>query len=387
MDRGSKNVLVIGNGIGGSQFTARLRGELLKLKKEKDISITVLTPLQYSEISLQMTMIVAAGPKAHEGAIFPPFNEDGVEYVYDGCQELREASVLTTSGKIIPFDVAVCASGLNYPIFQAGPDHPTMESRKAFIADLNGKITTTNTVVISGGGPIGCEVAADIKIRNPTKRVVLIHSHEELLIAMSPQFRTIAKETLIKQGVEVVLNDRVVQTDNGRVVTKNGTTFDDVVYIPCHSPKPNTDYAPASYKDSKGYIKVNDTLRSETNPKVFAVGDCSSFDQTKIIPKIDDQLPTVVKNVLATLEGQTLMHHKKGFMGNLQGPLLVSLGHDHPQGHGIGPDIPGCVACICFVCCCLGTAPCSHPHGAGVSKTKSEFNHSIKPTKGKGISK
>jgi len=97
-------------------------------------------------------------------------------------------------------------------------------------------------------------------------------------------------------------------------------------------------------------------------------------------------MQTVIKNVVATLEGHALSVHKPTFYGGLKGPLAVAFGHGHPDGYGVGPDLPGCCGCLCWTCCIFGL-PCSPPAGKGVMKMKSDFNLSVKPTKGKGYSK
>jgi hypothetical protein len=115
---------------------------------------------------------------------------------------------------------------------------------------------------------------------------------------------------------------------------------------------------------------------------------CSSaYDPVKTYPKIEDALPTLLANVYATLDGNgaSLKHHTKGFKGKIDGPLLVALGHNHPDGYGVGPDLgTGCLGWTCFMCCCLGM-PCSLPAGKGASKMKTDFNASVTPKKGMGM--
>jgi hypothetical protein len=110
----------------------------------------------------------------------------------------------------------------------------------------------------------------------------------------------------------------------------------------------------------------------------------------KTYPKIEDQLPILSKNVEALLASKPLQHHTKGssMMGQVHGPMVVALGHDVAGGYGVGPDLPGtCLPFCCWLCCCFGTAPCSTPAGPGVAKMKSDFNSTIVPRPGKGISK
>lgn len=93
-------------------------------------------------------------------------------------------------------------------------------------------------------------------------------------------------------------------------------------------------------------------------------------------------MPVLVHNVNAFLTGKPLKNHVKGvsFMGKVEGPIMVALGHGAPKGYGIGPNIPGCYSFCWFCCCC-----CSTPGGSCVAKMKNEFNNSIVPKKGVGI--
>lgn len=47
----------------------------------------------------------------------------------------------------------------------------TADERKSQIRDIHSKIVSANTIIISGAGAIGSELAADIKLRNPAKRL------------------------------------------------------------------------------------------------------------------------------------------------------------------------------------------------------------------------
>jgi len=104
----------------------------------------------------------------------------------------------------------------------------------------------------------------------------------------------------------------------------------------------------------------------------------------KSFPGFKDQVATLVDNVYATLFHTPFKKYTKGFMGSLQGPAFVTLGHNHPKGFGIGPDLPGFAGLLCWTCCLFGY-PCSPPAGHGTAKFKSNFNKGIKPAVGKGI--
>lgn len=158
-----KRVLIIGNGAAGSQLAA-------KLAKEKSYHVIVATPFDYQEVSLCMTKAIAAGPEEHAKVIYPLLREEGVEYVLDRVTDLSSSSATTAGGAAILFDVAVVATGQHIPIFYPELGDTTAAARKASIAKVHADITRATSIVISGGGPVGAELAADIKLRNKSKK-------------------------------------------------------------------------------------------------------------------------------------------------------------------------------------------------------------------------
>lgn len=160
-----KKVVVIGYGFAGSKFTAQA------LKKYSDWDITVITPFDYQEVSLRMTEAVAAGPTVHDKAVYPLLREPGVTYVIDVVESLEDGRLRTVSGQEITFDAAVIAVGQKIPFFYPNPTtESTAEARKATIRALYESIQAAKSIVVAGGGAVGTEVAADIKLRHANAR-------------------------------------------------------------------------------------------------------------------------------------------------------------------------------------------------------------------------
>lgn len=75
------------------------------------------------------------------------------------------------------YDASVCPGcrdtkesvGQRIPFFYPDPrSESTAEARKASIRALNETIQVAKNVVVAGGGAVGTEVAADIKLRHPS---------------------------------------------------------------------------------------------------------------------------------------------------------------------------------------------------------------------------
>ena len=115
-----------------------------------------------------MTKTVAAGPDAH--VLHDLVREDGVEYVIDRCSSISDGECQTEGGRVLPFDVCLIAVGQNIPLFYPGPGETNKDQRRQTIRTFYSDLLKANHVVIAGGGPVGSEAAADIKLRHKEKR-------------------------------------------------------------------------------------------------------------------------------------------------------------------------------------------------------------------------
>lgn len=106
MSGSKKVVLVIGNGATGSQLVA-------KLAKLNKYQIIVLTPFEYMEIPFRLTKVIASDPDyvEHNKSLYDLVREDNTEYVIDYATALTNDSCVTSTGKVIQFDVCVIATG------------------------------------------------------------------------------------------------------------------------------------------------------------------------------------------------------------------------------------------------------------------------------------
>jgi NADH dehydrogenase FAD-containing subunit len=160
----TKKVLVIGNGGAGSQLAAQLA------KQHQKYSVSVVTPFDYSEVSLCMTKAIAMGSEEHSKIIYPLLREDKVEYFIDSCVSLTNTTATLASGKKINFDVCVIACGQKIPLFYPSLTDTTKEMRLQSVGRVSNQIKSASQIVISGGGAVASELAADIKLRNKDKK-------------------------------------------------------------------------------------------------------------------------------------------------------------------------------------------------------------------------
>ena len=93
-------------------------------------------------------------------------------------------------------------------------------------------------------------------------------------------------------------------------------------------------------------------------------------------------MATLLININNKINSKSLIPHVRGvsFESQISGPAMVALGHGVDGGKGLGPDLPGCMGNCCWCVCC-----CQPPHGTMVGKIKTDFNTTVKPIVGKGL--
>eukprot|EP00824_Muranothrix_gubernata_P003507 TRINITY_DN14399_c0_g1_i1.p1 TRINITY_DN14399_c0_g1~~TRINITY_DN14399_c0_g1_i1.p1 ORF type:complete len:467 (+),score=88.80 TRINITY_DN14399_c0_g1_i1:28-1401(+) len=145
--------------------------------------------------------------------------------------------------------------------------------------------------VIVGGGPVGVEFAAELHdfISTDGKKafpgvadhfkITLIEATNKLLPMFDVSLAEYAKERLLSNKVNVLMNQKVVDVEKGRLKVADG---DPIEYGLCVW---STGLAPRDFikslgppfeKNRQGRILTNEHLQVEGAPDVFAVGDCAA---------------------------------------------------------------------------------------------------------------
>lgn len=113
------------------------------------------------------------------------------------------------------------------------------------------------------------EMSAEIALACPSKKVVLVHSREELLSSepVPVEFKEKVRQLLSLANVEVQLGKRVVRHESftsetgmpvEKLVLRNGEVLDGGKVIFCTArPAPNAQFLPMDCLDEHGHVKVN----------------------------------------------------------------------------------------------------------------------------------
>ncbi|KAK1597655.1 uncharacterized protein LY79DRAFT_624742 [Colletotrichum navitas] len=189
----------------------------------------------------------------------------------------KTATVLdhaTQQPRDFSYDFLIAASGLR----RAFPVVPKSLTRKQFLLEAEEQIRSVQDapdgVVVVGGGAVGIEMAAELKLSEPRTKVTLVHSRDKLLSSedLPDDCKDKALELTREAGVEVLMSHRVKETrrldaaaDNGRAryeieFTNGARLLASQVITAISRSVPSTDYLPSAAKDAEGYVKVHPNL-------------------------------------------------------------------------------------------------------------------------------
>jgi 2,4-dienoyl-CoA reductase-like NADH-dependent reductase (Old Yellow Enzyme family)/thioredoxin reductase len=199
-------------------------------------------------------------------AAVPPFKNDMKRFVTYLCKRLEALPVdirLETEAtpeyvKALNPDVVIVAVGAeSHPLDVAG------SIRAVSAADvLTGK-AVGNSVLIAGGGLIGCETA--LYLARQSKKVTVIEMTDQPAADLNPINRGLLLELLLKEGVEIKTGTKVVAVlEDGVAVTgKDGAEV---------KLSADSTVLALGMKARTGVVEAFQGLA----PEVYAIGDCVS---------------------------------------------------------------------------------------------------------------
>ncbi|HEY1989011.1 MAG TPA: FAD-dependent oxidoreductase [Acidimicrobiales bacterium] len=235
--------------------------------------------------------------------------------VQDRAAVVDPNRVVTVSGEEIAANYVVLATGSYYP-FPAKTDLVDTESAHEQVRRVHGALEEADRVLLVGAGPVGIELAGEIRYVWPEKSIVLLDVASEVLGGpFKPELKAELRKQLAEFRVEVLLGSPLRETpptEPGElgtftVTTEAGVEVTADIWFRCFGVVPNSDYLgeallPARRAD--GFIEVGPTLQIAGQTTVFALGDLSTAD-AKMAGFAGRQAVTVAENINALIEGKT----------------------------------------------------------------------------------
>jgi apoptosis-inducing factor 2 len=252
--------------------------------------------------------------------------------------------VLTASGEEISADYVVLATGSRYP-FPAKTDLVDTHHAQEQVRQTNRALAQADRVLLVGAGPVGIELAGEIRHVWPEKTIVLLDVADEILGGpYMPELKAELRRQLLESRIELILGSALRQappTEPGElatftVTTEAGTEVTADIWFRCYGVIPNSDYLGdelASARRSDGFIDVGPTLQVAGQTTVFAIGDISTAD-AKMAGFARRQAATVADNINSLDQGRSDLAHYES-MGVA---IVVPIGPTGGAGQFPGQD-------------------------------------------------
>lgn len=198
------------------------------------------------------------------------------------------------------------------------------------------------TFVVVGGGPTGVELAGafaelrrhvlrwDFHGIDPTQaRVVLVEAGDSLLGAFPKELQENARQRLEKLGVEVRLQERVLDLSDRHVQTTGGTLPTETIVWAAGVGGHELADRLAEQRDRAGRIVIDPDLRIPNEERVYCLGDMAHYEHPHthggrqlpgVAPVAMQQGLHAARNILRQVQGQptTEFHYvDKGSMATI----------------------------------------------------------------------
>ncbi|WP_444942942.1 NAD(P)/FAD-dependent oxidoreductase [Microbulbifer sp. ZKSA006] len=213
-------------------------------------------------------------------------------------------------------------------------------------------------VAIVGGGATGVELSAELvdavkrvgdygRIRPNAMEITLIEGGEHLLPALPKRIGNNAQRELAKMGVNILTHYQIAAATESGLTTACGKQLPAAIRVWAAGVK-----APEFLTQLDGLstnrlnqIEVETTLQTQTDAKIFAMGDCASCIDShhqQVPPRAQaaQQMADLAgNNLIALLEGKPLQHFYYRDRGS-----LVSLSQYTAVGNLMGALVKGSLA-------------------------------------------
>ncbi|KAJ5939432.1 FAD-dependent pyridine nucleotide-disulfide oxidoreductase [Penicillium verhagenii] len=323
----SRTTVVI---IGASHSGLGVANGLLKTDSDK-VKVILINPSDKVYFNIAAPRILAKPqffkPNQYLLAIeqsFSKYPKESFEFIKGTAASINTASKsveLASQQSPISYDYLVIASGSTTSSSIEGelaPFKPMNEhDLETSISSIQKAISSANSVIIGGAGPVGVEFAGELAEAFKDKKdasITLVSASKRVLPMLKEKASLSAETTLVGKGVKIVNSTKVksaVRSASGNqtgwaVNLDNGEQLQADLYISTTGTLPNNQFIPAEFLSTDGWVAVDENLRvakGSTDGRIFALGDITTQPLRTAI-KVADQVPVVVSNLKVAILGK-----------------------------------------------------------------------------------
>jgi len=309
----TKRVVIIGAGSGGTAVAG-----VLDKRPEVDLTLVDRRECMVHKIG---GLRAAAQPDWQKKVLVPrdKLLKRG-KLVRNTVSVVNATEVVFEDGTKLPYDILVCATGSN----NASPGEPpagavTLKDMQAFYSATSAAIKRAKSIAIIGGGAVGVELSGELRSVAPDTKIALVHGSDKLLSLSRPPlpeaFQRKVKQQMASLNIDLHLGakadlspadfgDKPFLEGERTIKLANGKTVQADLVFNCMGNKLATSMYPAEWLDEHQAVKVAPTLLVNGTKNVFALGDITDIEESKLSYIASrGHAPVVAANVLAVAKG------------------------------------------------------------------------------------
>jgi len=276
-----KKVVIAGCGFAGLYALRKL------YRHRKNFSITVIEPKETFDFLPLLPDLLGRGfdPDSVSVKMADLKNKFGFELICENTESIDlETKTARTRNQSIKFDYLILSCGVQTSFSGAEniKEHAytfrSVKDAQKILSDLNKK--NFESVIISGGGYTGIEIATNLKrrfmeLKNNT-RVIIVEKNKSVLYTLPGWIKEYAVTNLKRMNIETVTESTVESIDQNEVALSGNIKFKNAMLIWVAGTAP-TDLVASMYNSAQinGRLKIDKYMR--LNDCCFAAGDCASF--------------------------------------------------------------------------------------------------------------
>ncbi|MEK6889052.1 MAG: FAD-dependent oxidoreductase [Nanoarchaeota archaeon] len=310
-----KKIVIVGGGFAGSAVAKQL---------ENHFSVELIDTKDYFEFTPGILRTLVEPEHAKKIQIMYKDYLKNTRIIVDCVLNANKRFVYTKSRKIA-YDYLVVCSGSSYkaPIKE---QDVVFATRAKNLVDIHKRLGKAKEIAIIGGGLVGVELAAEIACRYGDKKITMVHSGDKLMDRNSKKSIDYATKFLLRNGVKIIFEERVVGGEKKEIETDKGTKIKCDLVFSCTGIIPNSDFLKNSedfaiFLDEKGFVNVNDYMQVNGFRNVFALGDINACMVEKTAQNAELQAEVAVENIRALESGRKLKKYVEK-----KTPMVISLG-------------------------------------------------------------
>ncbi len=284
-----KKIIILGGGFAGAYCARNL---------EKKFEVTLIDAKDYFEFTPAVLRTIVEPDHIHKIQVLHSQYLHRASIIKEEVKSITPTAVRIKSASL-PYDYLLLCSGSTYntPIKEK---NLVITSRAEELREYAQKLKEAHTVLIIGGGLVGVELAAEIVLAYPAKKITVVHAKSELMERNPAQARQYAQKFLEQKGIQMMFNERVVSFGKKGYATDKGNILTTDLTFLCTGIKPNYEYMEkycSTSLNERQNICVNSFLQVQGYQHIFAAGDITNVPEEKTAQNSEKQAEVVVRNI------------------------------------------------------------------------------------------